>query len=123
MYIPKRYGESKKTLCPFCERLAITQNKQKIPVCRDHKEQMISEIGCLCGNSLELRHGKFGPFFFCTSCGNINFKRGLEIMQMMREKQQEKKQNSAVYKLSKTASANQEKKEIVVTSDELDFLY
>ena len=129
----KVYGESKAIICPFCDKAATTKNGQKIPTCHDHKKQLLSEIECVCGSYLEIREGKFGPFFTCINCGALNFRKGLEIMQMMRMKKKKE------VNVSKAERVREEQKEVknptfsrepykdkevtVVRSDELDFLY
>lgn len=123
MYIPKRYGESKTVRCPFCEKQAIVHNKQKIPTCLQHKHEQLSEITCICGDHLELRDGKFGPFFTCRKCGSMNFRKGLEIMQMMQQKGENQEHEKKPTPKNGLPTIKIEKKEIVVTSDELDFLY
>lgn len=79
MYIPKKYGASKKTNCPFCDRLATTHNEQKVPVCRLHTTKELEEIKCICGSYLALEIGAYGPYFSCINCGNINFKKGMKM--------------------------------------------
>ena len=79
MRIPKRYGQSKITVCPFCGKQAITKNPQGIPVCLQHKNKMLPDMKCVCGEWLDIRNGKYGPYFYCIKCGNINFNRGLEM--------------------------------------------
>lgn len=80
MYIPKKYGESKSVACPFCSKPALTKNKQKIPVCQAHVNESIPDIKCVCGSYLDMREGKFGPFFTCINCGAINFNKGMEML-------------------------------------------
>lgn len=77
--IPKKYGDSKKTVCPFCDKLATTQNDQQVPVCRLHVEKELEEIKCVCGSYLALEVGSYGPYFSCVNCGNVNFKKGMEM--------------------------------------------
>lgn len=48
-------------------------------VCPHHVKQVLEEIRCICGSWLEQRSGKFGPYFNCVKCGNLNFKKGLEM--------------------------------------------
>ena len=79
MYIPKRYGESKIDKCPFCSQRATTNNNQGVAVCKDHKESVLNEMRCACGDILELKMGKFGAYFNCMSCGNINMKKVLDV--------------------------------------------
>ncbi|MDO8643306.1 MAG: hypothetical protein Q7R76_07090 [Candidatus Woesearchaeota archaeon] len=79
MYIPKRYGQSKLEKCPFCGRQALIKNKQDVPVCHDHKNYSLNEMKCMCGKTLEMRSGKWGIFFSCLNCGNLNLRKALEI--------------------------------------------
>jgi predicted RNA-binding Zn-ribbon protein involved in translation (DUF1610 family) len=79
MHIPKRYGESKVEGCPFCGKQAIIKNSQGVPVCMIHKAQRLPEMKCSCGGNLLLQEGKFGVFFNCPNCGNINMKRVIEM--------------------------------------------
>lgn len=79
MYIPKRYGESKREVCPFCGQQATTVNGQKIPVCRMHTSSVLGEMRCICGKMLEAKTGKYGLYFSCSRCGNVTLKRALEV--------------------------------------------
>lgn len=79
MRIPKRYGESKVDKCPFCNERAIAMNKQGIPVCRKHTGKELGLMRCICGEILDLKHGKYGPFFTCMNCGPVNMRKALEI--------------------------------------------
>jgi len=82
MYIPKRYGESQANKCPFCADPATTTNGEKVPVCQRHKDKELGLLKCMCGRYLAIMHGKFGVFFNCLNCGNINLKKALEINNM-----------------------------------------
>lgn len=79
MRIPKRYGEYKIDKCPFCGKQATTRNKQKIPVCPAHKDHELQGLKCSCGSWLDVKVGRYGPYFVCINCGNINFKKGMEM--------------------------------------------
>ncbi|HIG93074.1 MAG TPA: hypothetical protein VJI32_07010 [Candidatus Nanoarchaeia archaeon] len=87
MRIPKRYGQSKELSCPFCVRVATQKNAQGIDVCFQHTKEVLQEIKCTCGSWLEQRSGKFGPYFNCLNCGNINFKRGMEMKALQKGKE------------------------------------
>ena len=100
MRIPKRYGQSKTDTCPFCGKMSVIKNKQGIPVCINHKNKQLEDLKCLCGGWLEIKSGKFGPYFHCMKCGNINFRKGLEMN-----------------------PGTKKPKEITITSKELDLLY
>jgi hypothetical protein len=75
----KVYGVSKIDLCPFCNKQSVTRNKQGVPVCNAHKESLVPDIKCVCGEYLELLSGKYGVFFKCINCGNISMKKALEL--------------------------------------------
>ena len=79
MHIPKKYGQSKIDKCPFCQKQATAMNGQKVPVCSAHKKELLDDLKCICGSALEMLHGKFGVFFSCMKCGNINMKKVFEF--------------------------------------------
>lgn len=122
MYIPKKYGQSKIDLCPFCSKRATIKNKQGLPTCLEHKNQELKDMKCVCGGYLDLREGKWGPYFNCINCGNINFRKVLEInpLKPFSEDKEKKPQKSNAEIKSRKQNIN--KKEIVVRSDELDFM-
>jgi hypothetical protein len=134
MYIPKRYGQSKVDSCPFCTKQATVQNKQGIPVCQSHKDQNLDNLKCICGSFLEVKSGKFGPYFYCFKCGNINFRKALEFNAERLSAADYKRNNnydSAKKDRSdnfikdnnqKTSSSDSSygKREITIRSDELD---
>ncbi|MGV8141465.1 MAG: hypothetical protein ACP5NW_03425 [Candidatus Woesearchaeota archaeon] len=104
MRIPKRYGESRIENCPFCGRQAIINNPQGVPVCVDHKDKSLPEMKCTCGEYLLIQKGKFGVFFNCMRCGNINLNRVLEMNPniMKAEKVKEKVQRPEIAKRQET---------------------
>ena len=75
----KVYGSYKRITCPFCERNATQKNEQGLDVCHLHTKQVFDEIKCLCGSWLELRSGKFGAYFNCIKCGNMNYDKAMNI--------------------------------------------
>ena len=79
MFIPKKYGQSKVDSCPFCQKQAIMLNKQSVPVCIDHKEDLLDDLKCVCGETLDILKGKFGVFFKCIKCGNMNLRKVMEF--------------------------------------------
>lgn len=88
MFIPKKYGASKRTNCPFCDKPATTHNAQEVPVCRSHKERELEDIKCACGAYLALEIGTYGPYFSCVNCGNLSFRKGLEMRRPTVKKQE-----------------------------------
>jgi|APSaa5957512622_1039677.scaffolds.fasta_scaffold163985_2 hypothetical protein len=133
--VPKRYGQSKTNTCPFCTRLATAKNKDGQDVCSQHKKEVMPEIRCSCGSWLELLSGKFGPYFNCLNCGNVNYQKGMEMKSLPvnkdRVKAQEKKvtvikDKSPMRKKKSTYPSNYEleqenKKETVVTSRDMEY--
>lgn len=85
MYVPKRYGESKVDRCPFCGQQAFARNNQGIPVCNDHRSMELNDLKCACGSYLDMRIGKFGPFFICERCGTKNMTQALEMNPQIRK--------------------------------------
>ncbi|MBU1112112.1 MAG: hypothetical protein KJ896_05005, partial [Nanoarchaeota archaeon] len=77
--VPKKYGQYKVSRCSFCGKVATCKNEQGAEVCPAHKKNVVEEIRCKCGSWLELKDGKFGPYFNCLNCGNINFQKGMEM--------------------------------------------
>ncbi len=75
----KVYSEENVSHCPFCGGAAITKNSQKVPVCTRHKDMELVDLKCACGRYLDIKEGKFGPFFICTNCNIVSFKKGLDM--------------------------------------------
>lgn len=121
MRIPKRYGESKIQKCPFCEKQATSKNKQGIPTCQKHKDELLGDLKCACGEYLESKTGKFGPYFNCINCGNINFKKAMGMNQgNVYNKEVKKETNMKV--IEKKRHYETKSKETTVRSDELDLM-
>ena len=107
MFRRKVYGASKVDKCPFCSKQATVRNKQGLPVCSAHKDTSLEGVKCVCGEVLDLRVGKWGPYFNCINCGNITYRKAMEI------------NSHAKFKVQKKNS----KEVTVVRSDELDLMY
>ena len=80
----KVYGLSKRQPCPFCERIATHKNEQGLEVCHAHKEETLDNIKCTCGSWLDMLSGKFGTYFRCINCGNVSFRKAMEIREIMK---------------------------------------
>lgn len=85
MFRKKVYGELKLPACPVCGRNAVAKNGQGVPVCESHRPHKIDNLRCACGSNLELRLGKWGPYGFCDSCGNISWYKVCELNSMTKE--------------------------------------
>ncbi len=109
MYIPKRYGETRVDSCPFCGRSALIKNSQGLAVCRDHKDKTLDNMKCACGEYLLTQQGKFGVFFNCFKCGNINLKKALEINSQIIAKTMNAEPKVEVKKQSSTSSSSTKK--------------
>ena len=129
MRIPKRYGQSKIDKCPFCQKHATTLNKQKVPVCASHKEEMLDDLKCVCGSTLDTLKGKFGVFFSCMKCGNMNLRKVMEINTIKPKSNSynnnnndgnNKKDNGnkKIYNQSNKKDVLQNRKEITIRSDD-----
>jgi len=114
MFRKKIYGQSRVDRCPFCNKHATVKNQQGVPVCSAHKDKKLPDLKCACGEWLDIREGKWGPYFHCMNCGNISFAKAMEMCPILDEKEEAENTEK---------SANKEKKEITVTAEELDFLY
>ncbi|MBS1266852.1 MAG: hypothetical protein MAG795_00821 [Candidatus Woesearchaeota archaeon] len=134
MYIPKKYGKSKINKCPFCEKQATIKNKQVVPVCPAHKDKLLENTKCACGEWLDVCAGKWGPYFRCMDCGNINFRKGLELNPHIRNSDKNQKQNQKEQKTKKDSenqisakpnykAEKETKKSVTIRSDELDFYF
>lgn len=115
MYFRKRYGESRVESCPFCGKQGVAKNVQGVPVCLAHKKGVLSELKCACGSYVDIKSGKWGAYANCIRCGNVNLRKVLELNPLL--KAQEKVKEIAPQKKA------EERKEVTVRSDELDFLY
>tara|TARA_Y100000034_G_C6902801_1_gene417964 strand:+ start:2737 stop:3081 length:345 start_codon:yes stop_codon:yes gene_type:complete len=114
MRIPKKYGESKKQECPFCGKQAISQNSQKVPVCLAHKNELLKDLKCVCGDYVDILNGKYGVFFNCLNCGNVNYNRVMSVNQVTVPVKANPVKKKRVFKKEPT--------ERTVSSDELDFI-
>jgi transcription elongation factor Elf1 len=119
MYIPKRYGESKKQNCPFCGKPSVTENAQGVPVCTKHKNDFL-DLKCICGEWLDVKKGKWGPYFTCLRCGNISFRKAMEANPDIKPQANEKTRKAT---LDTGPTTKPKKKEIIITSDEVDVYY
>ena len=128
MRIPKQYGQSKIENCPFCGNRATTTNNQDVPVCQKHKDKDMVDLKCICGEWLDIKKGKYGPYFFCMQCGNISFSKAIEVNPQVMEQDKEddnkfKSENKVnTEKPSEKSYDIKERKEIFVSSDDVDFI-
>jgi hypothetical protein len=98
----KVYGQSRIEKCPFCGAQALSTTKQGVPCCKDHTDRML-ELKCVCGEWLEMKKSKWGPFFVCVNCGTVSFRKAMEMNEGSFQKEKPKP------------------REMTVRSDELDF--
>ena len=70
----------------ICNNTATTESSQGLPVCSNHKKNELPDIRCACGSWLEIKKGKWGAYFNCINCGNINLKKGLELISNTKQK-------------------------------------
>lgn len=129
MYIPKQYGQSKISKCPFCGKNAYFHNRQNVPVCKEHKENRINDMKCACGSWLEMKQGKYGVFFVCLSCGPLSMRKVIDIntpgmcYKIQRKSISAESQKPSILSQDSFQKINlKQKKEITLTSEELDFI-
>ncbi len=120
----KIYGQSRIDACPFCGKHAVTENPQGVPVCLAHKEKNLPDMKCICGEWLDVKKGKFGAYFHCMRCGNVSFSKAMEANPCLgKEEKQEKPEKEEKPEPTKKEENKQEKKEVFITSDDVDVYY
>jgi predicted RNA-binding Zn-ribbon protein involved in translation (DUF1610 family) len=77
----KIYGKSSEQTCVFCEKTALSENTQGFPCCNEHKNKMMHDRLCVCGNHLSIKKSKWGAFFLCPDCGPMSLKKILSLDQ------------------------------------------
>lgn len=124
----KTYGVYKTVTCPFCSRMATQKNEQGIEVCYQHIKSAVEEIKCTCGSWLEPRGGKFGRYFNCMNCGNMNYEKAMQVKEITMKKSMVEKKEVVEKKetIKPTAPRSiprerEERKEIVITSRDVDY--
>ena len=125
MFRKKVYGESRIENCPFCGKVASLENNQGVPVCIDHKNNELASMKCACGEFLDIMKGKWGPFFVCINCGNISFKKGLDMNPPPKNNttKQDNNNNNKIKAKQTYKTIEKTKDNITISSDELDFYY
>ena len=117
----KSYGNYKISKCPFCDRQATQTNQQGLEVCHQHTNQSMEEIKCVCGSWLEQRVGKFGAYFNCVKCGNMNYKKDMDIKEMTGHKSSPKPVIKPISVQEVSRPRVQERKELTITSNDAEF--
>ncbi|HLC81766.1 MAG TPA: hypothetical protein VJH68_03845 [Candidatus Nanoarchaeia archaeon] len=112
----KKYGSYKTPACAFCQRMATHKTNFGLETCQQHSKNSLPEIKCICGSWLEQKSGRFGPYFNCPKCGNVNFKKGLELKELTAKKAITETKIIPPEKL-----VLKEKKEITITSEDLEY--
>ncbi|MBU0457169.1 MAG: hypothetical protein ABH824_00730 [Nanoarchaeota archaeon] len=120
---PKRktYGSYKTTDCPFCGKIATQKNEQGLDVCRLHTKSSLQEIKCTCGKWLEVRSGKFGPYFTCINCGNFNYNKAMEIKNMTTPIVPIERKFEEISHTPKKKMIKENPKEITITSNDVEY--
>ena len=81
---PKKvYGEYTNTGCHWCGKTATAENEQGLSTCSDHQQKRMEDVKCACGSWLELKAGKYGSYFNCLNCGNMNYEKGMKMKELM----------------------------------------
>ena len=79
MRMRKTYGQSKQEKCYFCGQTALSENSQGLPACKNHKENILEDKKCVCGEFLDIKKSKWGAFFVCPNCGPISLNKSEEM--------------------------------------------
>ncbi|MBN2111999.1 hypothetical protein JW707_02760 [Candidatus Woesearchaeota archaeon] len=120
----KVYGSYRIDRCPFCSRQAVTKNDEGVPVCSSHREQKLPDLKCICGDYLDLKTGKFGAYFSCFRCGNVSWQKAKSYNQEIFSRLEKGEEPAKKQEKKGVLPLKQEpRKEIVVTSDELDLMF
>jgi len=132
----KVYGASKVDKCPFCGKTATTENLQGVPVCLAHKTKSI-DLKCVCGEWLDIKKGKFGAFAVCINCGAMSLTKALSMNPQINSDNAsttamkdissdnciDKNKSSSFKNQNSFTNESKNAKNIIVTSNELDFMY
>ncbi len=126
--IPKVYGQSMVNSCPFCGKVATAKSEQGADVCSKHTKTMLVNAKCNCGDYIDLLSGKYGPYFNCLKCGNVNYQKGLDMWRASgaafeedgaiskKDAREEFKRKFGAKKPFGSRNTGSKKKEIVITS-------
>jgi hypothetical protein len=114
MFRRKEYGKSKIDKCPFCNSQAIFTNKQGFAVCKDHKDSLLNDMKCVCGDYLDLKKGKYGMFYTCMNCGTMSQAKVFSINEV---KDISEKKSIPQKQINKNIIKKQ-KKEVTIRSDD-----
>ena len=94
----KVYGQSKVETCMFCDKNATLVNSQGVPACLKHKEKILEDKRCICGEWMSVKSSKWGAFYLCPSCGPKSFSKadsmdsaGYKLNKKFREKEKPEK--------------------------------
>ena len=118
MFRKKIYGQSKVDKCPFCDKQATVKNPQGIIVCKEHKDAIMNDLKCICGDYLEVKEGKWGYFFLCHRCGAQNPRKILDINIV---KDVSKPDFKETKKTSSGTERPKKKEELFISSDDVDY--
>ena len=81
----KVYGQSKENTCLFCGKQSTRANEQGVPVCNNHKNAILNDFKCACGEWLDIKQSKYGIFFVCINCGPVSLAKALSVNQVWDE--------------------------------------
>ncbi|MEK6876532.1 MAG: hypothetical protein AABX63_03915, partial [Nanoarchaeota archaeon] len=107
----------------FCEKAATAKNSQDVPVCQAHKKTLLPDLKCSCNSYLDLRNGKFGVYFNCMNCGNMNIKKALSLNPSLESYMPSGKSGEKTADKPLEKTMKKQTKEITITSDEVDINY
>ncbi len=119
----KVYGESYVQHCAFCASIATQQNEAGVYVCHRHRQERLQEVKCTCGSWLEQKSGKYGPYFHCYKCGNVPFKKGLELKELQESPPALaiKKSDLSIPEKRANFPEKKERKELTISTNDVEY--
>jgi len=78
---------------------------------------------CICGETMDMMSGKYGPFFSCMKHGNMNLRKALEINPLPASTPASSEPSFVKSEENEKKAEKKRRTETVVTSDELDWMF
>lgn len=87
-----------------------------------HKDSLLAEMKCICGQYLEPRRGKYGLFFICQKCGIVNKRKAFEVNTVKEFHETETEVSARELKEKKiTAEPSPSRREITIDTNDVEW--